>query len=126
MTRLMMVTDMIRFSQIGDRGRRLTHIFSRFPCLCGARSSRAPVAKDAAEPDVTGRGIGRLGLARSGPVAAAVIGGAQVRAALEDLARNPDVGPERVIALLWRSAARVLGKAAGFRPVGLVLGRVPV
>src|SRR5215471_19127563 len=51
------------------------------------------VAGDAPEADVARRGVDCLGLAGSGPVPAAVIGRAQVGAALGHLARDVGSGP---------------------------------
>src|SRR5215218_9853736 len=65
-------------------------------------------------------------MARSRPIASAVVRRAQVRAALDDLARDPDVCRGRVVAAVLAPAAWVLRDAAGFRRVTLVLLRVPV
>src|SRR5262245_34580427 len=59
------------------------------------------------EADVARRRIDRLGMARGRPVAAAIVGRAQVRAALEHLARNPDVGLAGVEACVFGPAARI-------------------
>src|ERR1700736_319292 len=65
-------------------------------------------------------------MARSRPVASAVVRRAQVRAALDDLLWNPHVGRSGVVASVLASAARILRDAASFRRVSLVLGRIPV
>jgi hypothetical protein len=44
------------------------------------------------------RGVNRLGMARGRAIAAAIVQGAQVRAAFEHLARNPDIRLTRVVA----------------------------
>src|SRR5262245_3230993 len=94
---------------------------TRLPII-SIRYSLFPVLPyDAAEPDMAGRGVDRLGVAGSRPVAAAVVGRAQEGAALEHLARNPDVGLARIVARVLRPAARVPRDAAGLGGVGLVL-----
>src|SRR5690349_18611295 len=82
--------------------------------------SRGP--HDAPEAEMRDRGVDRLRHAGGGAIAAAVVGGAQMRAALGHLARNLDVPHARIAARLARPAARVLGRAAGAidRPVVLV------
>ena len=81
---------------------------------------------DAAEAEVACRCVDLLGMARSRPIASAIVRRAQVRAALDDLARDPDVRRGRVVAAVLAPAARVLRDAAGFRRVAFVLLRVPV
>src|SRR5215203_1061502 len=81
---------------------------------------------DAAEAEMTCRCVDLLGMARRRPIASAVVRRAEVRAALDDLARDPDVRRGRVVAAVLAPAARVLRDAAGFRRVTLVLLRVPV
>src|SRR3954452_14133230 len=49
-------------------------------------------ADDAAEPEVARRGLDRLGLPRGRPIAEAVVGGAEVGSALDDLARDLATG----------------------------------
>ena len=71
---------------------------------------------------MAGRGIDRLRMPRRRAIAAAIIRRAQMRAALDDLARDFDVGLARVVAALLAAAARILGNAARLRRVGLVLG----
>ena len=70
---------------------------------------------------MAGRRVDRLGMARGRSIAAAIIRRAEMRAALDHLARNPDVGLARVVAVLLAPAARILRNAAGLRRVGLVL-----
>src|SRR6185312_9146944 len=86
--------------------------------LCCSRSfvfavngERRP--RDAAEADMAGRSVDRLGVARGRAVAAAVMGGAEMRAALQDLAGNSDVGEARVVACSLAAAAGILRDAAG-------------
>src|SRR4051794_18249821 len=81
---------------------------------------------DAAEAEVTCRCVDLLGMARRRPIASAVVRRAQVRAALNDLARDPDVRRGRVVAAVLAPPVRVLRDAAGLRRVALVLLRVPV
>src|SRR5580693_1371845 len=66
----------------------------------------------ATESDVARGGIDRLGMTRRGTVAAAIIRRAEVRAALQHLARNPDVRQTGIVTGLFAAAARVLGNAA--------------
>jgi hypothetical protein len=72
----------------------------------------------AAEPDMAGRGIDRLGVPRGRAVSAAIVRRAEVRAALEDRERNLDVGEARVVACVLTAAAGIFGDAAGFCGVG--------
>src|SRR5918994_465463 len=73
---------------------------------------RSP-GQHAAQADVAHARVDHLRPARGGPVAQAVLVGAQERAALDDLARDPELRPGRVEALALRSAARVPRDAAG-------------
>src|SRR6185436_8749050 len=68
---------------------------------------------DAAEGDVRVRRIDRLREAGGGPVPPAVVRRAQMRPALQDLARNPDIGNARVVAILSLRSERVSRDAAG-------------
>src|SRR5215207_10522796 len=74
-------------------------------------------ADDAAEPQVGGAGVDRLGHAGGGAVAAAVVGGAQMRAALHHPATDggPVAGVDAAVA--GRGAAAVVGVAVGQVPV---------
>src|SRR5215469_538177 len=76
-------------------------------------ASVTPLPDDAAEADVARRGIDGLGVACRRTVAATVIGRAQVRAALQHLARDADVRLAAVVAALLRRAARILRRATG-------------
>jgi hypothetical protein len=67
------------------------------------------------------RRIDRLGVTRGRTIAAAVVGSAKMRAALEHLAGNLDVGGSRVEAIFLTSTAWVLRNAAGFRRIGVML-----
>src|SRR5690349_21204596 len=69
----------------------------------------ASPSDDAAKSDMAGRRIDRLGMACGGAIAPAVVGRAEVRAALQDLAGNFDRGLAGVVAALHRRAARILG-----------------
>src|SRR4051812_21152673 len=73
---------------------------------------------------MAGRGIDRLGHARGGTIAAAVVRRAQERAALHHLARNLQRFA-RVEASLSRSASRILQPAATV-PLHRVTRSVPV
>src|SRR5688572_3218666 len=88
------------------------------------RSFAAPY--DAAKSKMAGRGIDRLGMPRRRPVAAAVVRRAQMRAALDDLARYLDVRQTGIVALVLPAAARIFGDAARLRRIGFVLWRIPV
>jgi hypothetical protein len=70
--------------------------------------------------------VNRLRIARRGPVAPAVIGRAEIRAALDHLSRNTRAGLGRIAAQCLGDTTRVARRAA--RPVGIVpvTGRVPV
>src|SRR3954451_200323 len=65
-------------------------------------------------------------MAGGGPVTAAVVRCAKMRAALEHLAGNPDFGQAGIVACGLRSSTRVFGNAAGLRRVGSVLRRPPI
>src|SRR5262245_14198365 len=77
--------------------------------------------EDAAESDMAGGSVDRLGVTRRRPIAPAVIRRAQMRATLQYPARNSDVGLARVIAVLFAPTARIFGNAARLRRVRLVL-----
>ena len=84
--------------------------------ICASRRrigqrSRRP-AHHAAEADVARGGVDRLGVARGGPVAAAIVRRAQMRAAFQHLAGNADFRLARIVALGLRPAARILRHAA--------------
>src|SRR4029450_13246131 len=88
--------------------------------LLGSRSD------DAAKADVAGRGVDRLGLARGGAIAQAVVRSAQVRAALDHPPRDVRSGLSLDEALRLRRHPRVRGSAAR-RPGRLGgAGRVPL
>src|SRR3954465_345235 len=80
----------------------------------------------AAKPEMAGGGVDRLGMARGGPIAPAVVRRAQMRAALDHLARDLDVGLAGVVAPLLGTAARIFRHTARLRRVGLMLLRIPV
>ena len=75
---------------------------------------------------MTGRGIDLLGMARGGAVAPAIIRRAQMRAALDDLARDFDVGLTGIVAAALTGTARVFRNAAGFGRISFVFRRIPV
>src|SRR5215469_10930497 len=89
-------------------------------------ASVTPLPDDAAKADVAGGGVDGLGVARRRAVAAAVIGSAEMRAALQDLARDADLRLAAVITAVLRRATRVLGRAAGTRRRYLVAHPKPV
>ena len=66
----------------------------------------------AAEPDMAGRGIDRLGVARGGAIAAAIIRRAEMRAAFQDFARDADVWLTWIKARFLAPAARIARDAA--------------
>ena len=72
------------------------------------------------------RRVDWLGTAGRGSIAAAIVGRAEMRSALEYLAWNLDVRLTAVVARLLPAAARILRDAARLRRVGLVLRCVPV
>src|SRR5690349_25165527 len=69
---------------------------------------------------MAGGGVDRLGMARRRAVAPAVVRRAEMGAALQHLARNPDGRLAGIIALRLRPAARILRHAAGLRRIGLM------
>src|SRR5439155_18142564 len=79
-----------------------------------------------AKADMAGRGVDRLGMAGGRPVAPAVIRRTEMRATLQDLARDPDLRLAGVVAHLLTPAARVLRDAAGFRGIGFMSGGPPI
>ena len=81
---------------------------------------------DAAKPDVAGGCIHRLGMARGGTIAPAIARCAQMRAALQHLARNPDLRLARIETGVLARAARVLRNAAGLRDIRFVPVDIPV
>src|SRR5471032_11012 len=81
---------------------------------------------DAAKADVASRGIDRLGMTRPWTIAATIVSSAEMRAALEHLARNAHRGMAWIEAPITGAAARILRHAAGFGRVSAVLGRIPV
>src|SRR5258706_12707456 len=70
--------------------------------------------------------VDRLRMARSRPVASAVVRRAQMRAAFDDLLWNLDVGGSGIVAAILAPAARVLRDAAGLRRIRFVPRRIPV
>src|SRR5258708_3431760 len=65
-------------------------------------------------------------MTRGRTIAAAVVGSAEMRAAFEHLAWNPDVPLTRVVAGSLGAAARVFPNAAPLRCIGFMLLRIPI
>src|SRR5689334_20541960 len=97
---------------------------SRVLLRCSLRPLR--FAYDAAEADVARGRVDGLGVARCGPVAPAVVRRAEMRAALQHLARNADIGLAGVVALLRARPAGILRNAAGLRRIRRMLRRIPI
>src|SRR6056297_1207833 len=72
------------------------------------------------------RRVHRLALPRGGPVANAVLVGAEKRATLGDLARDLELGREGIEALLAGATARVGRDAAGLGRSRGGIGRMPI
>src|SRR5271166_2549206 len=70
---------------------------------------RAPGPDDAPEADVAHTGVDHLRLPRGRAIAKAVVGGAQMRSALDYAARDAKLRLARVVALLRRDNARIEG-----------------
>src|SRR4029453_9263646 len=81
------------------------------PNSTGSVPARA-LAPDAAKAKMAGRGVDRLGVAGCGAVAAAITRRAEMRAALDRLARNLDPWLTRIVALLLARAPRIDGQGA--------------
>src|SRR5215469_6928207 len=75
---------------------------------------------------MAGRGVYWFGVPRGRAIAAAVVRRAQMRAAFQHLARDPDVGLARIVARGLKAAARILRNAAGLGRIGFVPVRPPV
>src|ERR1700761_7577170 len=82
-------------------------------------------SNDTAEADMAGRRVDRLSMARGGPIPPAIVGSAKMRAAFQHLARNADA-VARVMALLLRTAARILRHAAGLGRIRGMSRGIPV
>src|SRR5437868_5188417 len=65
-------------------------------------------------------------MARGRAIAAAVVGSAEVRAALKHLAWNPDVRLTRVVARGLGPSTRIFRNAARLRRVSVMLLRIPI
>src|SRR5208283_2934683 len=87
---------------------------------------RARLAEDATKPHMARRCVDRLRMARCRAIAAAVIRCAEVRAALQDSARDSDVRLARVEALILLPTARVSRNAACLICIRLMSSGVPV
>src|SRR6476660_5563250 len=102
----------------------LSSFLLRLEFQCGADQSarsigrrelrRPPSSRNAAKTEMTGGCVDRLGMTSGRAIATTVVGGTEVRPALDHLARNLDVRFARVVAVLLAPAARVLRNAAGF------------
>src|SRR6202171_6358590 len=72
------------------------------------------------------RGVDRLGMTRGRSIAAAIVGGAEMRTALKHLAWNPDLRLTRIVARGLGSTARIFRNAARLRRIGFMLLRIPI
>src|SRR5215475_10704924 len=90
-------------------------------------SSRAACPQHAAKSDMAHAGVDHLRLARRRPVTQAIIGGAQVRAALDHFAWNAELRLTRIVAFVRRDDAWIdCRSATGFDDlVGMTMD-VPV
>jgi len=76
---------------------------------------------DALEPELAGGGVDRFGVACGWAITPAIIRRAQMRAALNNLARDLDVRLAWIVTGILAATARALRNAARFRGVGFVL-----
>src|SRR6266699_523785 len=81
---------------------------------------------DASKSHVTRGRIDRLGVSRGGPVAAAIVWRAQMRAAFQNLAGNSDLRLAGIEASVLASAARIFRNTARLWRVCFMLLRIPV
>src|SRR6266852_7461218 len=65
-------------------------------------------------------------MTRGRTIAAAVVGSAEMRAAFEHLAWNPDVRLTRIVARGLGPAARILRNATRLQRIGFMLLRIPI
>jgi hypothetical protein len=105
--------------------RRRTHPYHR-DCVASPLCGFSAGPDDAPKSDVAGRRVDRLHMARGRAVAAAIIRRAEMRAALDHLSRNFDLGLGGVIARVLGRGARVLRDATRLRGVGGVNLREPI
>src|SRR6266550_673034 len=116
---------------LSDRNSTRTSSLS-LPLICLSifcrklKSSRSDVPPHAAESEVAGGCIDRLGMTRRRPVATAVVWRAQMGAALDHLAWNTDAGLTGIMAIFFVAAARIFRNTARLRRIGFVSGGVPV
>src|ERR1043165_8710778 len=89
-------------------------------------SSLSLGTQDAAKADVARRRVDRLRVPSGRAITAAVVRRTQMRAALEHLAGNANVGLTGIVARRFRSAPRVFRDAARLRCVSLVLCGPPI
>src|SRR5215813_949498 len=85
-------------------------------------SRRRCLTNDAAETDMTCRGVHRLRMTRGRAVTAAVIWCTQVRTTLQYLPRDPDFRLARVITQVFASSPRIDRNAADLVGIAVVLG----
>src|SRR5688572_4467425 len=79
--------------------------------MMGARRLRR-AARDAAEPEVAGRRIHGLWPTRGGAIALAVVGRAEIRAALDHPTWDAELGRARIVTFVPITAPRVIRTAA--------------
>src|SRR5271155_287917 len=89
-------------------------------------SRSAAPTHDAPEAYMACRAVDGLSVASRWAIATAVVGRAEMRAALQRLPRDLDLGLARVVTRFLSAAARVRGNAARFRRFARVLWRIPV
>src|ERR1700736_1416580 len=65
-------------------------------------------------------------MTRGRTVAAAIVGSAEMRAALKHLARDPAPRITGIVARGLRPAARIFGNATRLRRIGVMLRRIPI
>src|SRR5208282_3718766 len=70
------------------------------------------MANNAAKPHVVHAGVDHLRLTRRWTITQAVVGSAEVRAAFDNLARNPELRLRGIVTLGGRGNARINGRAA--------------
>src|SRR5271169_5927461 len=89
-------------------------------------SRSAAPTHDAPEAYMACRAVDGLRVASRWAIATAVVGRAEVRAALQRLARDLDLGLARVVTRFLRAAARVCGNAARLRLIARMFCGIPV
>ena len=94
---------------------------ARVPPYRRVDGSSNPLSNDTSETQMACRRVHILRMTRRRAVSPAVVWRAQMRTALDDLARYFCSWPARIIAVLLACTARVLRNAAGLGRVGFVL-----